>query len=103
MKLHGVACPETQLFSLRQQPRQWPVQRSALSQAPGELSPHQRRSGAGTPMRRWPGWGSSATERSVDTSRALLRPRLGNCMVQILLSRADRKSQQYPNLAKGDA
>lgn len=25
MKLHGVACPETQLFSLRQQPRQWPV------------------------------------------------------------------------------
>ena len=53
------------------------VQHSALSQAPGELSPCQHCSRTEIPTRCWPGWGCSTMKSSVDTARALHQNSLG--------------------------
>ena len=106
MKLHGVTSPESQLFSIRQQPHQCSVctcsavpcrglQASSahVNVAPEQRAPHN--AGQAGALQPWRGL-SIQPEPSI-------RPRLGNCMVQVRLPHADHKSQPYPNLAEGDA
>lgn len=106
MKLHGGTSPETRLFLIRQQPRQWPVRTCSAvpcrglqaSSARANVAPEQRaprhagRAGIPQPRRGL----SIQPEPSI-------RPRLGNCTVQVPLPHAEHKRQPYPSLAEGDA